>query len=107
MTTVIFKAGETAPITGYELDCECSHCGRVLKMGVKLEQFSGAFGVDCLTKCFGVSTQYGYKVRPNRDGIKTRAIVARKGADYAKSTYGWTLGGPVFQYPVAKEIVSQ
>jgi hypothetical protein len=46
----VFFAAEPVLITGYDRDCDCSHCGRPLKVGVKLAGFPGAFGSDCLAK---------------------------------------------------------
>lgn len=104
--TTIFNVGETVTITGFERDCECSHCGRVLKVGIKLEGFAGVFGRDCLASCLGVAVQAGYKIRPNKDAIEKRAAVAQRGADYAWQNYGWKIGGQIFQFPVKKEIRS-
>lgn len=52
MTRTVFQAEEVVQITGIQRDCECSHCGRPLKLGVRLAEFGGAFGADCLAKAF-------------------------------------------------------
>lgn len=79
MENVVFKATETVVIRGYQQDCECSHCGRALKVGVLLEQFSGAFGAQCLAKAAAPYTYNGKQYRQGADSIKERAIIKGKG----------------------------
>jgi len=78
---VVFRAEETVEIVGAELDTECSHCGRSLKLGVRLAQFSGCFGADCLAKAFAPYAYGGRKYRHSADTIRQRGIIARKGAE--------------------------
>ena len=84
LTNIVFFAAEPVQIAGFDRECDCSHCGRPLKVGVKLAGFVGAFGSDCLAKSF---TKYAYQGRGYRyhaDTIKERAIIAGKGADCIK-----------------------
>lgn len=37
----------TAQIQGYEGECNCDHCGRNLKIGIRLSGY-GIIGADCL-----------------------------------------------------------
>lgn len=39
----------TLKIQGADLECNCDHCGRNLKIGIQLEGF-GIIGADCLSK---------------------------------------------------------
>jgi hypothetical protein len=43
MTNIVLQAAEEIIIVGYERECDCSHCGRPLKVGVKLAGFVGRF----------------------------------------------------------------
>ena len=79
MTNQVFAANEVVTIRGYQRDCECSHCGRPLKVGVLLETFPGAFGAQCLAKAFAAYTYNGKKYRHGADSIKERAVIAGKG----------------------------
>jgi hypothetical protein len=97
MQNVVFKAAEEITIVGYERDCDCSHCGRPLKVGVKLAGFPGAFGSDCLAKAAQPQKCWSYVQKLKAATIKERAIVAGKGAAYADRMYGWDLTGPVFR----------
>lgn len=94
---VAFAAAEEIHIIGYERDCECSHCGRGLKVGVKLEGFAGVFGSDCIARASEKQKVGMYIQKLAGESIRDRAIVAGKGQDYASRMYGWTLGGPVFR----------
>jgi hypothetical protein len=97
MQNVVFQAAEEITIVGYERECDCSHCGRPLKVGVKLAGFPGAFGSDCLAKAAQPQKCGPYVQKLAAATIKERAIVAGKGADYARRQYGWNLTGPVFR----------
>ena len=92
--TQVFFAGEPVQITGMVRDTECSHCGRPLKIGVRLAGFAGSFGSDCLAKSSAKQVVGPYVQRLAAESIKERAIIAYKGAEYAKRTYGWELDGP-------------
>lgn len=79
MTYAVFQANEVVTIRGYQQECECSHCGRPLKVGVLLETFSGAFGAQCLAKAAAPYTYMGRQFRERADSIKERAIIRGKG----------------------------
>lgn len=88
MTTAtnIFEAGETVEIEGIERDCECSNCGRPLKVGVKLAGYGGFFGADCISRAVGgVEVYMGRKVKLAADTIKDRAFRAAKGDRWVPS----------------------
>lgn len=77
---IVFKAAEEITIVGYERECDCSHCGRPLKVGVKLAGFPGAFGSDCLAKSVVSYVYNGRRYKHGADSIKERAIIVGKGA---------------------------
>jgi hypothetical protein len=104
--TIAFAAAEEIRIVGYERDCECSHCGRGLKVGVKLEGFIGVFGSDCIARASEKQKVGQYVQKLDGESIKTRAIVAGKGQDYATRAYGWTLNGPVFRLTLKTALYS-
>jgi hypothetical protein len=95
--TTVFEAAEEILIVGYERDCECSHCGRGIKVGVKLEGFGGVFGSDCLARSVEKQKVGPYVQKLAGESIRDRAIIAGKGQEYASRMYGWTLGGPNFR----------
>jgi len=103
---VAFKACEEVTITGYQKDCECSHCGRGLKLGVKFDGFMGAFGADCVAKAAKIQVASGYRQKLSTSLIKDRAIIAQKGAKYAFDVYGWKLDGPVFKITLKSDLKS-
>lgn len=75
----VFQANEVVTIRGYQRDCECSHCGRELKVGILLETFGGAFGAQCLAKAAAPYVYMGRKYRHKADSLKERAIIKGKG----------------------------
>lgn len=95
--TIAFQAAEEITIVGAETECECSHCGRPLKVGVKLAGFGGVFGSDCLARASEKQKVGPYIQKLSGQSIKERAIIARKGAEYASRMYGWQLGGANFK----------
>ena len=109
MTTQIvtaFNACEEITIVGVERDCECSHCGRPLKVGVKLDGFGGVFGSDCLARASEKQKVGPYIQKLSGSSIKERAIIARKGAEYASRMYGWQIGGANFKLVLKSELRS-
>jgi hypothetical protein len=78
---IVFFAGEPVEICGYEHgdDVRCSHCGRPLKVGVRLAGFPGSFGADCLAKAAVSQNYYGKKWRYDAATLRERGIVAGKG----------------------------
>lgn len=97
MTNIVFKAAEEITIVGCERECDCSHCGRPLKVGVRLAGFVGAFGSDCLARASEKQKVGPYIQKLSGQSIKERAIIAYKGAEYASRMYGWQLGGANFK----------
>jgi len=94
---IAFNACEEITIVGYERECECSHCGRPLKVGVKLNSFPGVFGSDCLARASQKQVVGPYVQKLSGQSIKERAIIAQKGAEYASRMYGWQVGGANFK----------
>ena len=78
---VVFRADEIVEIVGADIETECSHCGRGLKVGIRLAGFAGCFGADCLAKAFAPYTYGGRKYRHGADAIRERGVIARKGAE--------------------------
>ena len=103
---VAFSACEEVTIVGAETECECSHCGRQLKVGVRLEGFCGVFGSDCLARASEKQKVGPYTQKLSGQSIKERAIIARKGAEYASRMYGWQLGGANFKLILKSELRS-
>ena len=79
LTNIVFFAAEPVQITGYQQECDCSHCGRPLKVGVKLAGFPGAFGADCLAKAAATMNYYGKKWRYDAATLRQYGIIAGKG----------------------------
>lgn len=79
LTNIVFFAAEPVEIIGCEQECECSHCGRPLKVGVKLAGFGGVFGADCLAKAAATQNYMGRKWRYDAATLRERGIVAHKG----------------------------
>lgn len=104
--TTAFHAGEEIKIVGFERDCECSHCGRPLKVGVKLECFGGVFGADCLARATDKQKVGPYVQKISGAGIRERAIIAGKGAEYASRVYGWQMGGANFRFVLKSDLLS-
>lgn len=104
--TIAFQAAEEITIVGAETECECSHCGRTLKVGVKLKNFGGVYGSDCLARAVEKQKVGPYIQKLSGQSIKERAIIARKGAEYASRQYGWQLGGANFKLVLKSELRS-
>lgn len=103
---IAFKAAEEITIKGYERDCECSHCGRPLKVGVRIEGFGGVFGSDCLARAAEKQKVGPYVQKLSGASIKDRAIIAGKGAEYASRMYGWQIGGANFKLALKSDLRS-
>lgn len=96
MTNLIaFTANETIEIIGFEQECECSHCGRPLKVGVRVAGFGGVFGSDCLCKATAKQTVGPYVQKISAEGIRQRAIIAGKNVE---ENYGWRKGDANFRF---------
>jgi hypothetical protein len=96
MTNAIaFNANETIEIIGFIQDCECSHCGRALKVGVRVAGFGGAYGSDCLCKATAKQVVGPYIQKISAEGIRERAIIAGKGTE---DRYGWRRGDANFRF---------
>lgn len=87
--TTIFNAAEEILIVGYERDCECSHCGRSLKVGVKLQGFGGVFGSDCIARASEKQKVGPYIQKLKGESIKERALIAGRGKEEISRRYGW------------------
>ncbi len=103
---IAFKSGEEITIIGAETECECSHCGRPLKVGVRLACFAGVFGADCLARAAARQVVGPYVQKLSGQSIKERGIIARKGAEYASRMYGWQLGGANFKLVLKSDLRS-
>lgn len=101
-----FNKCEEITIEGFARDCECSHCGRELKVGVKLVGFGGAFGADCIARASEKQKVGPYTQKLSGEAIRTRAIIAQKGAEYASRAYGWQIGGANFKLVLKSELRS-
>lgn len=84
MDNIVFFGAEPVQIVGLDRECECSHCGRPLKLGVKLAGFVGAFGADCLAKSVACYVYGGRRYKHGADSIKERAIIAHNGGECVK-----------------------
>ncbi|QUS40548.1 hypothetical protein RPMA_18190 [Tardiphaga alba] len=104
--TIAFKACEEITIVGAETECECSHCGRPLKVGVRLAGFGGVFGSDCLARASEKQKVGPYIQKLSGQSIKERGIIARKGAEYASRMYGWRVGDANFKLVLKSDLRS-
>jgi hypothetical protein len=104
--TIAFKATEEVMIVGAEKECECSHCGRPLKVGIRLSGFGGVFGSDCLARAADKQKVGPYIQKLSGQAIKERGIIARKGAEYASRMYGWQIGGANFKLVLKSDLRS-
>ena len=84
-------------------DCECSHCGRELKVGVKLDGFGGHFGADCLCKATGKQTVRGITSKASADWLKQLALIAGRGREDA---YGFSKGDAHFRFTLVTALQS-
>lgn len=88
-------------ITGYETDCNCEHCGRKLKHGIKIEQngMIKTVGAQCLTNDMTQPQEYqGRKYRlPVSDIIEKAKWLECKTWEYLVKWRGFTLGQIQFQ----------
>lgn len=97
MTAIAFNAAEEILIVGFERDCECSHCARPLKIGVKLAGFGGVFGSDCLSKAAEKQKVGPYIQKLAAASIKERALIAARGQSEISRRYGWNAGDANFK----------
>lgn len=75
-------------ITGYTKECDCEHCGRPLKLGVKTVE-RGAIGADCFVKLIAKNTKrYSGNGKPSAEMVKQYAIILTKGLEYAGRVHG-------------------
>lgn len=79
LTNIVFFAAEPVQIIGFDRECDCSHCGRPLKVGVRLSGFAGSFGADCLAKAAVSQNYYGKKWRYAAATLREYGIIAGKG----------------------------
>jgi hypothetical protein len=100
---IVFSANETIEIIGFAQECECSHCGRLLQVGVRVAGFSGVFGSDCLCKATAKQTVGPYTQKISADGIRQRAIIAGKGVE---DRYGWRRGDANFRFTLKTPLQS-
>jgi hypothetical protein len=106
MTAIAFKAAEEVTIVGYERDCECSHCGRPLKVGVKLAGFGGVFGSDCMARAAEKQKVGPYVQKLAGASIRERAIIASRTPEYISNNYGWRAGDANFKLILKSDLRS-
>ena len=86
----------TLTITGYERECNCTHCGRPLKLGVVTTE-RGVIGADCFVKLVARDrARFNGNGKPSAEGVKERALIIAKGLDYAGRVYGFNARSFVF-----------
>jgi len=100
---IAFNANEAIQIMGFVQDCECSHCGRALQVGVKLAGFGGVFGSDCLCKATAKQVVGPYTQKISAEGIRQRAIIAGKGT---ADRFGWRSGDANFRFTLKSPLQS-
>jgi len=106
MANVAFRAAEEVTIIGFERDCECSHCGRSLQVGVRLSGFSGLFGSDCLAKSAEKQKVGPYIQKLAGASIRERAIIAARGNEEISRRYGWRAGDANFKLVLKADLRS-
>jgi hypothetical protein len=105
LTNITFKAGTEVVIAGIQEACECFHCGRMLKYGVRLEsdENAGLFGADCISKSIKEKSYMGRKYKVSAEAIRELAWVASRGATFA-ARRGYVLGGPQFRLELKSDL---
>lgn len=79
---------KTITITGYTQECNCEHCGRPLKLGVKTGEI-GTIGADCFVKLIAKDKKrYSGNGKPSAEMVKQYAIIITKGLEYAARCHG-------------------
>lgn len=87
----------TLTINGYTQECDCEHCGRALKLGVKTDEL-GTIGADCFVKLIAKNrARFNGNGKPSAKGVKEMAVIATKGLDYASRMYGYSARSFVFE----------
>jgi ribosome-binding protein aMBF1 (putative translation factor) len=88
-------------ITGYESDCNCEHCGRKLKHGIKIEQngLTKTVGAHCLANDMTKPQEYqGRKYRlPANDIIEKAKWLEYRSWEWLTTWKGFTLGQITFE----------
>lgn len=75
-------------INGYTKECNCEHCGRPLKLGVKTEE-RGTIGADCFVKLIAKNKKrYNGNGKPSAEMVKQYAMIIAKGLEYAGRCHG-------------------
>ena len=78
----------TIEIVGYEEDCNCEHCGRALRHGIRISD-GRTVGATCLDKKLTLPKVYqGKKFRLGAELIVRAAKVAQFYAPHAWSRFG-------------------
>lgn len=69
-----------ASILGYEDDCNCDHCGRKLKIGIKISGY-GVIGADCLNKAIIFNKKRWGGGKPGAAHLRELAIKRQRCSD--------------------------
>ena len=64
-------------IVGYEQECNCEHCGRPLKIGVKVTSI-GTIGADCFNKMIVSDRKRFSQGKPGASYLRELAIRSAK-----------------------------
>lgn len=92
----------TLTITGYEPDVHCEHCGRPLKIGIRVAE-KGVIGADCFVRMVKFDRKrFSGNGKPSAEMVRQYAIIVSKGLAYAASRYGYSARTFLFQEALPK-----
>lgn len=75
-------------ITGYDMDCECEHCGRKLTHGV-MTDVRGMIGADCFVKIITANTKkYSGNGKPTASMVRDMAKIRDRYTDEGMARLG-------------------
>lgn len=87
----------TLTITGYEPEVHCEHCGRPLKIGIRVAE-KGVIGADCFVRMVKVDRKrFSGNGKPSAEMVRQYAVIISKGLAYAASRYGYSASVFAFQ----------
>ena len=85
-------------IVGYEQECNCEHCGRPLKIGVKVTSI-GIIGADCFNKMIvSDRKRFSGNGKPGAPYLRELAIRSMKSPEYL-SRRGYS--SAIFDFEIA------
>lgn len=75
-------------IIGCERECECDHCGRPLKVGIRTDLL-GTIGADCFRAMMPVDRRRFSQGRPDAGWLRTLAKLRERDSDESLRRMGY------------------